>query len=167
LKVNRKKQITQKRVIQQKLDHFSKLNESIPAAGWLKAVRGSLGLTIRQLAERVGVGHGSIYQLEKREPQKKVTLESLEGAARAMDCKVIYAIVPLTRGAKLDDIIFHNATVAATKIVSAVDHTMKLEAQGASVKYVKSEIRRIANDLIESNDIRIWQVEKKTKLKKK
>lgn len=90
MKTDKKQLENQKRIMQQKLDLFAKLNEPMPPSGWLKAIRGSLGLTIRQLAERVGVGHGSIAQLEKREPKKKVTLESLENAARSMDCKVVY-----------------------------------------------------------------------------
>jgi len=100
MKTDKKKKSIQKRIVQQKLDQLSKLNEPMPPSGWVKAIRGSLGLSIRQLAERVGVGHGSINQLEKREPKKRVTLESLENAARAMDCKVFYAIVPQESAAR-------------------------------------------------------------------
>lgn len=163
MKTDKKKKSNQKRIVQQKLDQLSKLNEPLPPSGWVKAIRGSLGLSIRQLAERVGVGHGSINQLEKREPKKRVTLESLENAARAMDCKVVYAIVPREGGATLDDVIRNRAVAAASKILKEVSHTMKLEAQGTSDKQVQNEIKRIANQLIESGDNRIWDVEKKGK----
>lgn len=162
-----KKQSNQKRIIQQKLDHLSKLNEPMPPSGWIKAIRGALGLSIRQLADRVGVGHGSINQLEKREPKKRVTLESLENAARAMDCKVVYAIVPQESDITLDEIVKRRAIEAASKILKEVAHTMRLEAQGTSEKQVKDEIRRIANDLIESGDSRIWDIEDKAKAGKK
>ncbi len=152
--------------MQQKLDLFAKLNEPMPPSDWLKALRGSLGLTIRQLAERVGVGHGSIAQLEKREPKKKVTLESLENAARAMDCKVVYAIVPIKSGNTLDDIIKSKAQEAAGLILKDVAHTMRLEKQGTSEKQIQKEIERVAKELIESNDPRIWEV-KNRKLKAK
>jgi predicted DNA-binding mobile mystery protein A len=163
MKTDKKKKTIQKRIVQQKLDQLSKLNEPMPPSGWVKAIRGSLGLSIRQLADRVGVGHGSINQLEKREPKKRVTLESLENAARAMDCKVVYAIVPQESGATLDDIIRNKAIAAASKILKEVSHTMKLEAQGTSNKQVQNEIKRIANQLIESADNRIWDVETKGK----
>jgi predicted DNA-binding mobile mystery protein A len=163
MKTDKKKKSNQKRIVQQKLDQLSKLNEPMPPSGWVKAIRGSLGLSIRQLADRVGVGHGSINQLEKREPKKRVTLESLENAARAMDCKVVYAIVPQESGATLDDIIRNRAVAAASKILKEVSHTMKLEAQGTSDKQVQNEIKRIANQLIEDGDNRIWDVEKKGK----
>lgn len=156
MKTAKKKKSNQMRIVQQKLDQLSKLNEPMPPSGWVKAIRGSLGLSIRQLAERVGVGHGSIHQLEKREPTKRVTLESLEKAARAMDCKVVYAIVPQDSGATLDDIIKNRAVAAASKILKEVSHTMKLEAQGTSDKQVQNEIKRIASQLIEAGDNRIW-----------
>lgn len=166
MKTGKKQLGNQKRIIQQKLDLFSKLNEPMPPSGWLKAIRGSLGLTIRQLAERVGVGHGSIAQLEKREPKKKVTLESLESAARAMDCKVIYAIVPIESGNTLDDIIQSKAQEAASLILKDVAHTMRLEKQGTSEKQIQKEIERVAKELIDSGDPRIWEIRNK-KLKAK
>lgn len=166
MKTDKKQLGNQKRIIQQKLDLFAKLNEPMPPSGWLKAIRGSLGLTIRQLAERVGVGHGSIAQLEKREAKKKVTLESLENAARAMDCKVVYAIVPIESGSTLDDIIKSKAQEAAGLILKDVAHTMRLEKQGTSEKQIQKEIERVAKELIESNDPRIWEIKNK-KLKVK
>lgn len=166
MKIGKRQLGNQKRIIQQKLDLFSKLNEPMPPSGWLKAIRGSLGLTIRQLAERVGVGHGSIAQLEKREPKKKVTLKSLENAARAMDCKVMYAIVPIESGNTLDDIIKGKAQEAAGLILKDVAHTMRLEKQGTSEKQIQKEIERVAKELIESNDPRIWDIKNK-KLKVK
>lgn len=156
MKINKRKITAQKRIMQQKIDLFSKLNEPMPPSGWVKAIRGSLGMTIRQLADRVGVGHGSITQLEKREPQKKVTLESLDKAAKAMDCKVIYAIVPLNSENSIDKIIQNRAQDAAFKILKDVSHSMRLEKQGTTEKQILKEIDRVAKELIDSNDPRIW-----------
>ncbi len=167
MKADKKRHENQKRIIQQKLNLFSKVNEPMPPSGWVKAIRGSLGLTIRQLAEQVGVGPSSIAQLEKREPKKKVTIESLENAARAMDCKVVYAIVPIESGNTLDDIIKNKAHEAARKLLKDVVHTMRLEKQGTSEKQIQKEIERVAQELMESKDARIWETNnKKLKVKK-
>lgn len=163
MKTNKKKQLSQRRIVQQKIERFSKLNEPLPPSGWIKAIRGSLGLTIRQLADRIGVGHGSLNQIEKREPAKRVTLESLERAAQAMDCKLVYAIIPIKSGETLDNIIERKALEAAAKILKSVAHTMRLEAQGTSDKEVSYEINRVARELVENGDSRIWDVEKKKK----
>ncbi len=156
-----KKQRTQKDIIQQKLKRLAKLDEPAPPTGWIRALRGSLGLSIRQLAERVGVHHGSINQIEKREPFKKVTLESLEKVAQAMDCKVIYAVVPKNLNLSIDEIIEHNANRAAGQILEKVAHTMQLESQGTSKKLKQQAVRDLVRQMIDSNDPRIWKSDKK------
>lgn len=156
MRTDKKKQTSQRSIVEQKVSRFSKLNEPLPPSGWVKAIRGSLGITIRQLADRMGVGHGSISQLEKREPKKKVTLEILERAAAAMDCKLVYAIIPREAGTTLEDIIERRALETASKILKAVGHTMSLEAQGTTEKELQKEIERIARELKESGDPRIW-----------
>ncbi len=165
MKSNKKILSNRKRIIQQKLDLYSVLNEPMPPSGWAKAIRGSLGLTIRQLAKRVGVSHSSIAQLEKREPKKNITLRSLESVAHAMDCKVVYAIVPINSGSTLDDIIKSKAQQAATSLIKDVAHTMRLEKQGTSEKQIQKEIERVTHELIETNDSRIWEVEPKVNTK--
>ena len=156
MRIDKKKQSNQRSIVEQKVSRFSKLNEPAPPSGWVKAIRGSLGMTIRQLADRMDVGHGSISQLEKREPKKKVTLELLERAAAAMDCKLVYAIIPREAGATLEDIIERRALETASKILKAVGHTMSLEAQGTTEKELQKEVERIAHELKESGDPRIW-----------
>lgn len=156
MRTDKKKQASQRMIVDQKISRLSKLNEPVPRSGWVKAVRGSLGITIRQLAERMGIGHGSISQLEKREPQKKVTLELLDRAAEAMDCKLVYAIVPRDSGSTLENIIEKRALEAAAKILNSVAHTMGLEAQATTRKKIQNEIERIALELKENADSRIW-----------
>lgn len=156
MRTDKKKQTSQRNIVEQKVSRFSMLNEPVPPSGWVKAIRGSLGITIRQLADRMGVGHGSISQLEKREPKKKVTLELLERAAAAMDCKLVYAIIPREAGVTLEEIIERRALETASKILKAVGHTMSLEAQGTTEKELQKEIERIARELKESGDPRIW-----------
>jgi predicted DNA-binding mobile mystery protein A len=156
MRTNKKKQKNQLKIVEQKITRLSKLNEPTPPSGWVKAIRGSLGITIRQLADRMGVGHGSISQLEKREPQKKVTLELLERAAQAMDCQLVYAIIPREAGMTLEDIIERRALESAAQILKGVGHTMSLEAQGTTQKEIQKEIERIARELKENVDPRIW-----------
>lgn len=159
MKTSNKKRTQQRRVIQQKIDRLSKLDEPAPPSGWLKAIRGSLGISIRQFADRLNLAHSAINQLEKREAKKRVSLETLERAAQAMDCKLVYAIVPIEKGTTLEDIIERRAYAAATRILKSVGHSMNLEAQGTSEREIRLEIDRIAKTLIESGDSRIWDAD--------
>jgi transcriptional regulator with XRE-family HTH domain len=61
---------------------------------WLQIVRESLWLTTREVAERMNVPQSSYARLEKNEVRGNITLASLERAAEAMDCELVYAIRP-------------------------------------------------------------------------
>lgn len=61
---------------------------------WLRRVRQSLGVRVTDMARELGVNKSVIHRLEKSEEKKAISLNSLEKAAGAMDCKLVYAIVP-------------------------------------------------------------------------
>jgi predicted DNA-binding mobile mystery protein A len=61
---------------------------------WLRRVRQALGLHVTDIARALGVNKSVIYRLEKSEDKKSISLNSLEKAARAMECQLVYAIVP-------------------------------------------------------------------------
>ena len=65
-----------------------------PSKGWVKAIRDALGMTAEQLALRIGVTKPRVYEIEKAEISNSITLESLERAAHAMDCQLVYAFIP-------------------------------------------------------------------------
>lgn len=65
-----------------------------PEMGWIKSIRIALGITTKQLAEKMGIAQPNIIAIEERELLRTISLETLDKAARAMNCKLIYAIVP-------------------------------------------------------------------------
>lgn len=79
-----------------KLFHQARLDglRQRPPKGWIRAIRDALGLTVRQLARRMGKTHSVVVRLEGSEAANTITLASLRAAAEAMDCTLIYAIVP-------------------------------------------------------------------------
>jgi DNA-binding Xre family transcriptional regulator len=60
--------------------------------------KAALGAHVADMAREPGVNQSAIHRLEKSEDTKSITLNSLEKPAGALDCKVVYAIVP--RGGK-------------------------------------------------------------------
>jgi transcriptional regulator with XRE-family HTH domain len=62
--------------------------------GWLRDVRQALGVPVAELTRKLGVNPSVFFRLEKRERRQRVSLWALEKMADAMDCKVVYAIVP-------------------------------------------------------------------------
>lgn len=139
---------------------FSEIRETLrgaerPARGWIKAIREALGMTTAQLAARMGVAQPRIAELEKREAARVVTLQSLERAAEALDCRLVYIFVPKD---SLEERINMRAEAVADLHLSAVDHTMRLEKQGVTDKQRRDEMKKkIVADLLE-RPARLWQL---------
>src|SRR6266853_372325 len=95
MKTNRKNLLNQRQLVEKKIRQWTDLRgDCVPRSGWIKAVRGALGMNTRQLAKRVGVEQSNITRLEEREPSGNVSLERLARVAKAMNCRLVYAIVP-------------------------------------------------------------------------
>src|ERR1700689_4095382 len=65
-----------------------------PVRGWTKAVREALGMTTAQLAKRLGVKQPSVVALEQSEAKGTIELATLRRVAEALDCTLVYALVP-------------------------------------------------------------------------
>ena len=124
-----------------------------PAGGWIRAIRTAIGMSARQLAQRMGVSQQALSRLEGKEANDAVTLKSLRRAAEAMNCKVVYALVP--EEGSLQDLIEAQAFKKAKELVAAVDHTMILEAQG--VGDVKEKTRQVASEIAENLNSSLWE----------
>jgi predicted DNA-binding mobile mystery protein A len=121
----------------------ARLNQR-PAKGWIRAVRQALGVSSGELARRLGTSRQFPLQLEKGEAEDRITLKSLRAAANALDCDLVYALVP--RADSLQETIENRARAQATKHVLGVEHSMALENQavGRIDEAVKEETSRLA-----------------------
>lgn len=165
MKTNKKAIGLQRRTMDKKIQPWLSIRaEKRPPIGWLKAIRGALGISSRQLAQIVGIDSSAIIRLEEREPDGKMTLELLNRAAQAMGCKVIYAIVPNDDSESLEAIVDRRARIAAKDLLRRVEHSMRLEEQGSPDS--KAELEKLAQKLKEKMDPRIWGLTKPKKKKK-
>ncbi|MDB2414181.1 mobile mystery protein A [Rickettsiales bacterium] len=123
-----------------------------PSDGWIAAIRKSLGMSVRQLAERIGITQQSTARLETNETDDSITLKSLRKAAEALDCRVVYALIP--NEGSLEVTIRKQAIKKASELVKDVDHTMQLEAQG--VGNVDAKIKELAEDLAKNPNSKLW-----------
>ena len=164
MKISKNKLKQQRLIMDKKLSVWKRLrSEKRPPSGWLKAIRGALGINTRQLAKRCGVQHSSILRIEKSEIQDKISIESLKKIAGAMNCQLVYAIVPKTDYGSLEEIINYQSEILARKLIKKADHTMKLEAQGLSSRELKRQSKKIAHQLKEKMDFRLWESDFKYK----
>lgn len=99
-----------------------------PARGWLRAVRESTGLRQETVAQKIGVTRPSYADLESSEARGAISLSSLTRAADAMDCELVYFLVPRAAVAKTfgELALRHDP---AMKQLHASEHSMALEGQ--------------------------------------
>jgi|ERR1039458_485425 transcriptional regulator with XRE-family HTH domain len=69
--------------------------EKNPTNGLLRAVRQALRVPVPEIAKKMGVNRSVVFYLEAREHTNTITLRSISRMAQAMDCKVVYGIVPM------------------------------------------------------------------------
>jgi predicted DNA-binding mobile mystery protein A len=157
MKTNRKQTQSQRQLMDSKLAPFIQLREMVmPLDGWLKAVRGALGLTAAQLAQRMKIQTSGLLQLERREVLKSVTLASLDKAARAMNCRLVWTIVPEKPNDSLNAIVEKRARRIARKLTQSVDQSMKLESQELPAEVSNQQADNLTIDLLRNGDPRIW-----------
>lgn len=123
-----------------------------PERGWIRAIREAIGMTTGQFAKRLGVAQPRVAALERAEANEVVTLKSLRQAAEALDCVLVYALVPK---APLDEVVKARARLVAEQQLARTDQTMRLENQAVS----RARLERARDDLAEEllrNDKRLW-----------
>ena len=129
-------------------------NFTRPPRGWIKAIREALGMTTAQLARKIGVSQPRVIAIEKAEKNASITLDSLERAARAMDCRVVYALIPIK---PLDDLVEERARIVAEKRLQSTQHSMALEAQSVEKSDEEEQLKRLSERLINKAGSALWE----------
>ncbi len=125
-----------------------------PPKGWIRAIRDALGLTARQLASRMGRTHSVLVRLERSEVADAITLGSLRAAAKAMDCTLVYAIVP---NRSLTETARARAARIADAQLSRMHHTMRLEDQALTRDDLAEERNRLIEGILARGGSRLWE----------
>ena len=123
-----------------------------PTRGWIRAIRDALGMTTRQLAARTGQSQPALTQLERREVDGGASLDSLRRVAEALDCDLVYALVPRT---SLERTVQDRAHILARRDLGSVDRSMRLEDQGLSPSGLDERINEYAAHLLAEG--RLWE----------
>jgi predicted DNA-binding mobile mystery protein A len=124
-----------------------------PPKGWLRAIRDALGMTTKQFARRLGVSQPRVVALEKGEIDDTLTLASLRRAAEALDCTLVYALVP---NRPLVETLRQRAEQKADEQLRRVSHTMRLENQALTNTDQRRQRELLVDPLLRGNLGRLW-----------
>jgi predicted DNA-binding mobile mystery protein A len=125
-----------------------------PSKGWIRAIREALGMTTQQFARRLGVQQPRVIVIERSELEGKLTMESLERAAHALECDLVYALIPRR---SLGRILDARATELADELLQSVDQTMKLEDQQVKSESLQKQSRRRIKEKLVRQPSRLWR----------
>lgn len=122
------------------------LVERRPPRGWVRAIRDALGMSSGELAHRMGVSQSTVASLERNEQAGTINFDSLHRAAEALDCEVVYFLVPRR---PLDDSVRAQARRQAGRHIDLVAHHSQLEDQAVTDADRESQIEDLAGTLID------------------
>ncbi|CAO5676251.1 MAG: hypothetical protein HEEMFOPI_01997 [Holosporales bacterium] len=96
----------------------------------------------------------SVFGMEENERTKKITLETLDKAANAMGCNLVYAFVPKST---MQSFICDKQKEIGQKIVEKANHTMTLEKQGLEEKALKQQQKIMQEGLSHESLKVLWR----------
>lgn len=101
-----------------------------PARGWLRATRTALGLSQAHVAGKLSLTQQAYAEFEAAEERGAISLNSLQRAAEAMECELIYFVVPRAGVANTFSELAQRTDPHARQL-AASEHSMALEGQAA------------------------------------
>lgn len=101
-------------------------DETRPHKGWIRAIRDALGMSSRELAERLGVSQQTVAEFEATEQRRTIQLDTLERVADALECDLRYYLIPRR---DLETTVRARALEKARRHLSRVSHHSRLEDQ--------------------------------------
>jgi len=94
-----------------------------------------------------------VFAIEKAEASGSITLDSLERAARALDCRLVYAIVSRK---PLELLVEERARALAKKRLRATSHSMALEDQRVDEADEQDHLQRLVQKLLDQPGSALW-----------
>jgi len=126
----------------------------IPKQGWIRTVRKAIGMTVNQLAARLGVNPSRLSKIESSEPDGAITVKTLASVAEKLNCKLVYTFVPKT---SFEGMVKDQAKKVALKKIERTAHTMKLEDQAVDINWQKEQLEDLSRELLCQSWKHLWE----------
>jgi len=127
-----------------------------PNRGWVRAIREALGMTTTQLSSRLGVSQSRVVAMEVAEQTGSLTIKNLARAANALDCELVYALVPRH---SLQEMVEQRVKQKASNSIAAISHSMMLEDQAVADDTTAVQLEQLIQKMKMSARSDIWEGE--------
>ena len=140
---------------QDKLNPFSVLKSEIkPDNGWVNAIRVSIKMSLRQLGERLHITPQGVRDLEKREKEGAITINTLKEVGRVLEMDLVYGFI--SRHNSLQDMIEERAREIAEEDVLKTRQTMQLDNSRKSENDIKKAIQQKTYEISSKMPSNLW-----------
>lgn len=141
--------------IDKKIKQISSLSKlPLPSEGWIYNIRQALGISLKQLGNKMHITPAGVKEMEKRESNDSITIKSLKDFAASLDLKFVYGFIPID--GSLEKMIEKRALEIAQKIVLKTSHTMVLEDQQNNPVRIKKAIKDRAQQIKNEMPKYLW-----------
>ena len=122
--------------------------------GWIRSSRTAIGMTLKQLASRLGFSVPAAKNFEMREVDEAITLASLRKIANAMEMDLVYYFKP--KQDSLDELLQIRAELKAKELMERSNQAMILEDQEADNKNKSREYDRLITEIRNQKLSSLW-----------
>ncbi len=110
-------------------------------------------MSLRQLAGRAGISKTTVRMTELNEARGTVQLDSLRRLADALECDLVYAVIPRS---SLQATREERAREIAANLVGRVSNSMELEDQGVPEAQRQRQIEELTTEILEQRSRDLW-----------
>ena len=135
---------------------LAKVAPQVPSRGWIKTVREAIGMSFRQIGQRLALTQQSVAELEHGEQTGSISLKNLTRMAEAMQCRLVYAFVP---NESFESLVRQQAERVAEQIVQRVETSMSLEDQGTEPSAQRQRKEDLKAELVRTTPRNLWDLQ--------
>ena len=123
-----------------------------PRCGWIQTVRTTLGMTEEQLAKRAGMTQPRLSYIEKMEVKGNLTIKTLDNVAKAMQCRLVYTLVPKeSLNQMIEDRALEIVNAELVNMVVMLKREYKIKTRVSLIKMMRK--RGVSNFLVKPDGI--------------
>lgn len=121
---------------------------------WIKSIRLALGMTLQDLADRMGTDKARISRIEKAEVEGDLRISTLKRVAEALEMEFVFGFVPKN---SLDSMVKNQARKIAVTTLSKVNYSMRLEDQELSEEERKKALNDLEQKILMEPPMDFWK----------
>lgn len=125
-----------------------------PLSGWINTIRTALGMSARNLGERLGLSQPRVASIEKGEVEGSISLNTLEKAAQGLGCRVVYVLIP--EAESLQEMRKRQAFKKARALNRYAERHMELEDQATDEGFREEASRQLAEEYLKKWPRDFW-----------